>query len=119
MRTSASVSSPHPSTVILTLGIAALLAAGGGEGPAATLAPDALDAPAPTAVEEAARSAGLAAQMTTGGHGLMHGSPPNYRQIDAGRVVPPNAGRVETSPAAKPKAKPSPSPSPSAHEHHR
>lgn len=51
--------------------------------PAVTLAPDALDGPAATAVEEAQR----AGQMAGGGHGRHggHGAPP-YRQIDAGKV---------------------------------
>lgn len=49
--------------------------------PAATLGADENDAPAPTAVSDAARSAAMAQEMS-GGHGMQHGT---YRQIDAGR----------------------------------
>lgn len=51
--------------------------------PAATLSPDPLDAPAQTSVIEAERSAGMAAMMASGEHGIMsHG---NYVHQDAGR----------------------------------
>ena len=68
---------------------------------AATLRGSEIDAPAPTSVDDAARSAAMAKEMADG-HAMSHGS---YRQLDAGRddVRP-------TSP------KPSPSPSP-RHEH--
>ena len=49
---------------------------------AATLRPDPLDMPEPTALREAARAAEIAQQMAGGGHGMSHGT---YRQIDAGR----------------------------------
>ena len=61
--------------------------------PAATLRPDGLDGPAPTSVQEAARSAGVAAA----GHAMPHGT---YRQVDAGRD------------AVRPAPSPSPSPAP-------
>ena len=75
--------------------------------PAATLRVDDIDRPAPSAVEEAARSAAMAAEMAGGGHGMSHGT---YQHIDAGR------GGDKLAPGGKqaPKAKPSPSP----HSHH-
>jgi hypothetical protein len=56
----------------------------------ATLRPDPLDVPEPTAIREAARAAEIAQQMA-GGHGMAHGT---YRQIDAGRedVTPTPSG---------------------------
>lgn len=62
--------------------------------PAATLSPDPIDQPAPTAVADAARAAAMAAEMAAGAHGMSHGT---YRQIDAGRGQ-----------AAPPTPKPSP-----------
>ena len=75
--------------------------------PAATLRVDDIDRPSPSAVEEAARSAAMAAEMAGGGHGMSHGT---YQHIDAGR------GGDKPAPGGKqaPKAKPSPSP----HSHH-
>lgn len=55
--------------------------------PAATLAPDYLDAPAATSERDAKRSTELAAQMESGGHGA-HGAG-SYRQLDAGRESAP------------------------------
>jgi hypothetical protein len=56
--------------------------------PASTLAPDALDAPAPTSVIDAQRSAAMATEMGAGGghggHGG-HGGTGTYRHVDAGR----------------------------------
>jgi hypothetical protein len=69
--------------------------------PAATLRPDAVDTPAPTAVREAARAAGLAADA--GGH-HHHGS---YRQLDAGRddVAPDSGpGREDRQTPVRPQA---------------
>ena len=63
------------------------------DGLVATLQPDGLDAPAPTAIRDAARSAEMAQQMTSGGHGMAHGT---YRQVDAGRdEVPASSGGHE------------------------
>ena len=82
-------------------------------GPAATLRADSVDAPAPTAVAEAERSAALAAEMAMGGHGLQHGS---YVQTDAGREPRPDTPAADPhhmhgAPAAPP-PKPTPSPTP-------
>ncbi|MDQ5870690.1 MAG: hypothetical protein M3547_00590 [Acidobacteriota bacterium] len=52
--------------------------------PAATLEPDPLDAPAATSQIDAKRSAEIAAQMGSGGHGMQHGTG-SYSQLDAGR----------------------------------
>ena len=52
--------------------------------PAATLRPDAADAPAATSVIDAQRAAALASEMAGGGHGG-HGAG-TYRQLDAGRA---------------------------------
>jgi hypothetical protein len=63
--------------------------------PAATLRPDEIDSPAPTAIREAERAAAMAMEMAgEGGHGMQHGV---YRQIDAGRedVTPPPQGGHE------------------------
>ena len=59
--------------------------------PAATLAPGPVDAPAATAVAEAARAAALAGEMA-GGHGHATGT---YRQRDAGRPPGPEAKPAE------------------------
>jgi len=69
--------------------------------PAATLRPDDVDSPVPTAIREAARSAEMAMQMAGGGHGMQHGT---YRQIDAGRedVTPAPQGGHEGHQAAPP-----------------
>lgn len=72
--------------------------------PAATLRPDEIDAPAPTSISEAERSAAMAKEMA-GGHGMKHGAP--YRQLDA--------GREDTG--SPPQAKPAPRPDP--HQMHR
>jgi len=110
--------------------------------PAATLRPDELDKPVPTAIREAARSAEMAMQVAGGGHGMQHGT---YRQIDAGRedvtpapqkgheghqpAPPPTSGSADPhgmhaapsspdphamhgAPTRKPAAKPSPRPTP-------
>jgi hypothetical protein len=73
----------------------------------ATLRPDPLDVPEPTAIREAARSAEMAQQMAGGGHGMSHGT---YRQIDAGRdeVTPASSGHEghQTTPAPAPSADP-------------
>lgn len=100
--------------------------------PASTLAPDALDAPAPVAVGEAARAAELAADAGTHHH---HGT---YRHEDAGRdhVVPdsgpgrealqtpvqpqtPGSGAHEghAAPATETPA-PATAPAPGGHDHH-
>jgi hypothetical protein len=112
-------------------------------GPAASLRTNSLDAPAATAVAEAARSAALTAEMATGGHGMQHGT---YVQTDAGRdgaapaagpgaahgghqgspgprATPADPHRTHGAPVATPPtAKPgavAPSPTGSQHEHGR
>jgi hypothetical protein len=85
--------------------------------PAATLGADALDAPAPTAVQDAER----AREAASSGHAMDHGT---YRQIDAGRedvaVTSPRGPQRQGSaltPAADPHAghaMPRPRPSPSS-----
>jgi hypothetical protein len=73
--------------------------------PAATLRPDAIDRPAPTAVRDAARSAEMATEMAEGGgHGMQHGT---YRQVDAGRdevATPPGGHEGHQAPPAPPPA---------------
>jgi len=81
--------------------------------PAATLRTDALDGPASTSSGDAARSAAIAAEVTSGGHAMSHGT---YTQTDAGRdsVAPaPGAGHEGHQ------AAPRPSPSPRNEEDHR
>ena len=59
----------------------------------ATLQPDALDAPEPISVQEAARAAALARAMAEGGHGMGHGGHDargTYVHVDAGREVAPS-----------------------------
>ena len=84
--------------------------------PAATLDTDALDAPAPTSVEDARR----AREAAAAGHAMAHGT---YRQVDAGREDVPitspvganRRGSAPAAPAADPHAghaMPSPAPSP-------
>lgn len=77
--------------------------------PAATLRPDGIDSPAPTAVREAARSAEMAAEMAGGGHGMQHGT---YSQVDAGRedVTSSSPRGHEGHGAASPTAAPSADP---------
>ena len=81
--------------------------------PAATLEPDLLDAPAATSELDAKRSAELATEVGSGGHGMMHGTG-SYRQLDAGRdsaqpgqptAAPHHHG---TSPGSTPRPVPSP-----------
>ena len=72
--------------------------------PAAVLQPDALDAPAQTSVEDAARAAAMAEQMAGGAHHMSHGS---YTHVDAGRV-----------PATSPVHRESSASSPSSHSGH-
>jgi hypothetical protein len=86
--------------------------------PAATLSVDALDAPAPTSVEDARR----AGEVAAAGHAMSHGT---YRQVDAGRedvpiTSPVGANRRGSAPVAPAAATdphaghamPSPAPSP-------
>lgn len=95
----------------------------------ATLRPDGLDVPEPTAIREAARAAEIAQQMDGGGHGMSHGT---YRQLDAGRddVAPTPSGHEghQMAPAApspssaaphgtRP-ARPAPAPSADPHAGH-
>src|SRR5207244_575384 len=67
-----------------------------------------IDAPAPTAIGDAARAAAMAQEMS-GGHGMQHGT---YRQIDAGRdtVTPKrdegHEGHAAAPQQAAPKADP-------------
>jgi hypothetical protein len=95
----ASVPAPAPSPE------AASATATPGE-PAATLRPDSLDGPAPTSVQEAARSGAMAAA----GHAMSHGT---YRQVDAGRdgvrPAPPGAPDPHAG-HGLPAPRPSPSP---------
>ena len=82
--------------------------------PAATLSIGDLDAPAPTSVRDAARSAELAQGMAGGGHDMTHGT---YSHTDAGRTAttapPPEA--MDHSKHGQP-APPHPRPSPGAKE---
>ena len=75
--------------------------------PAATLRPDDIDRPSPSALEEAARSAAMAAEMAGGAHSMSH-SP--YQHVDA--------DRVSDMPASGSKQAPKPKPSPTPHSHH-
>ena len=68
--------------------------------PARTLSPDPLDAPAPTSVQEAQRSAEMAQGMAGGGHGG-HGMG-TYRQTDAGRGPGAHEGSEKETPGAEP-----------------
>jgi hypothetical protein len=75
---------------------------------AATLRPDPLDAPASTAVEEAAKATHLADGMSSEGHHMSHGA---YSHVDAGRVEAstPDAHRQHEHPVPTPSPRPSPS----------
>ena len=75
--------------------------------PAATLRPDDIDRPSPSALEDAARSAAMAAEMAGGAHSMSHGA---YQHVDADRVSDISA------PGSKQAPKPKPSPTP--HSHH-
>ena len=75
--------------------------------PAETLKPDAIDAPAPTSVRDAARSAEMAQSMADGDHGMAHGT---YRQIDAGRDEGATHAGHRKSSAARPTPTPTPRP---------
>ena len=125
----------------LLVGVAPLawLAAGGApDGTTAgtqrrVLQPDALDAAAPTSVEDAARAAAMAEQMAAHAHHMNHGS---YSHVDAGRVpatspvprqspAPPPApahGEHGVAPATTPQPPPVPAAAPAAapegHQHH-
>ena len=84
--------------------------------PASTLMQDALDAPAPTAIEEATRAESAAAS----GHDMSHGT---YRQVDAGRPevakTSPAAAHQQQSAAAEAEhSKPNAPASPSDHSGH-
>lgn len=57
--------------------------------PAATLSADPIDAPAPTSVMDASRSAEMSQMMASGGHGMAHGV---YVQQDVGRDSSPRDG---------------------------
>src|SRR5262249_52470150 len=88
--------------------------------PSAVLQPDALDAPTPTSLEDAARAEATAQEMAGGGHHMSHGS---YSLRDAGRGPAPTPSPIAPgAPPAElesphhmhqPSGKPSPSPSPS------
>lgn len=83
--------------------------------PAATLQPDPLDSPAVTSKMDAKRSAEIAAQMGSGGHGA-HGTV-SYVQIDAGRESVPRAhpaasGHEGMDHGSMPAATPTPGPGP-------
>lgn len=74
--------------------------------PAATLRPDALDAPAATSVTDAQRSAEMAEEMTGGDHGGHgghggHGAG-TYTHVDAGRGPGAYDGSEEQTPGAGP-----------------
>lgn len=100
--------------------------------PAATLEPDSLDAPAATSEMDAKRSAEMAAQMGSGGHGMTHGIG-SYSQLDAGREsaesaqptmpdhqgmdhgsMPPSTPKPATT---KPRPAVTPAPTPRGHVH--
>lgn len=85
--------------------------------PAATLRPDALDAPAATSVVDAQRSAEMAEEMRGGSHGG-HGSHGGgtYRQIDAGRGPGAYQGSEEQAPGAEPHHHDPATPPPSGEE---
>ena len=70
--------------------------------PAATLRPDALDAPAATSVADAQRSAEMAEEMSGGGGHGGHGGHGvgTYRQVDAGRGPEAYQGPQEQTPGA-------------------
>lgn len=82
--------------------------------PGATLRPDSSDAPAATAVTDAARSAARAAEMASGAHPMQHGT---YVQTDAGRdnVTPPQS----SGPAHGAHQAPRPPPGPTTPDPHR
>lgn len=97
--------------------------------PAATLEPDPVDAPAETSVLDAKRSAELAREMGSGGHGMMHGTG-SYRQLDAGRESAPTGqptaaphqhgtspGSMPAPDTKKPRPAVTPVPTPGAHVH--
>jgi hypothetical protein len=71
--------------------------------PAATLAPDPLDAPASTSLIEAQRSAAMAREMggvgVHGGHGG-HGGTGTYRHLDAGRGADAHGGLGDDEPSS-------------------
>ncbi|HYO13859.1 MAG TPA: hypothetical protein VE685_11755, partial [Thermoanaerobaculia bacterium] len=69
--------------------------------PAATLRPDALDAPAATSVLDAQRSAAMAEEMRGGGGHGGHGTG-TYRQVDAGRGPGAYQGSEEQTPGSEP-----------------
>ena len=69
--------------------------------PAAVLRPDALDAPAPTSVDDAARAAAMAEQMAGAHHHMSHAP---YSHVDAGRV--PATSPVQRDSSAPPPASP-------------
>lgn len=85
--------------------------------PAATLQPDDIDRPAPTSLEEAARSQAMNAGMAAGGHGMGHGT---YKHIDAGRegAASPEGGGHQHHQTPEPRPSPSPGQQrPQQHEH--
>lgn len=82
--------------------------------PAATLSPDPLDAPAPTAVAQAQRAA--TASGASGGHGA-HGPTSTYRHVDAGRGLDAHDASRDDEPVSVPSSghsghEPTPSPTP-------
>lgn len=97
--------------------------------PAATLEQDPLDAPAATSQMDAKRSAEIAAQLGSGGHGMQHGTS-SYRQLDAGREsvrpgMPDHQGMdhgsmpppTPTPATTKPRPAATPIPTPGGHVH--
>ena len=92
--------------------------------PAATLRPDALDAPAPTSVIDAQRSEEMAAEMSGGGHAGHgghgghegHGAG-TYVHADVGRGPEAHEGSEDHTPGAEPHRH-GPATPPSGHEGH-
>lgn len=102
---------PSPSSGEMSPAVAATSQAVSPGQPAKTLSPDPLDAPAPTSVLEAQRSA----EMAEGDHGG-HGTG-TYRQVDAGRGPRAYEGSEPQPPGAEPHQH-DPAPPASGHEGH-
>jgi Heavy metal binding domain len=109
---------PAQGTMTPTTAVAAPVAVPPGQ-PAATLRPDALDAPAATSVTDARRSAEMAEEMSGGGGHGGHGGhgAGTYRHVDAGRGPGAYEGSEDHVPGAGAHQH-GPSTPPSGHEGH-